>query len=455
MVRIFRVYYPLRVPFLLLSDVFIVSFSFVLAAILLFQEDSFILLANNNGFWKIGLLTVLCVVSFHFFDLYDLRKISPITETYFRLLVVLGAFTFLVAALAVVYPPLLIGRGVLLLGTILLTVGLAVWRFLFRQLFRTELFREPLLVVGDEEASRELSQSVSARTDVGWEPVFFDHVRGQGQNGDERESLVDVVSRLGIRRVVVAFKERRGRMPIQDLAWLRANGVRVEEAATVLEKLTGRIDLRFASASWLAFSSGFDVTGLWRLQKRLFSLLFSLGLILISFPFVVLIALAIKLESKGPILIRQHRIGEKGRLFYAWKFRSMVEDAATKGFKPAHENDSRVTRVGRFLRPWHLDELPQLINVLRGEMSFVGPRPFVPEWEEQLEKAIPFYPLRHVVKPGLTGWAQVNRGYCETVEDNREKLEFDLFYIKNMSWTFDLWIIFQTVKIVLFDRGVR
>lgn len=455
MVRIFRVYYPLRVPFLLLSDVFIVSFSFVLAAILLFQEDSFILLANNNGFWKIGLLTVLCVVSFHFFDLYDLRKISPITETYFRLLVVLGAFTFLVAALAVVYPPLLIGRGVLLLGTILLTVGLAVWRFLFRQLFRTELFREPLLVVGDEEASRELSQSVSARTDVGWEPVFFDHARGQGQNGDERESLVDVVSRLGIRRVVVAFKERRGRMPIQDLAWLRANGVRVEEAATVLEKLTGRIDLRFASASWLAFSSGFDVTGLRRLQKRLFSLLLSLGLILISFPFVVLIALAIKLESKGPILIRQHRIGEKGRLFYAWKFRSMVEDAATKGFKPAQENDSRVTRVGRFLRPWHLDELPQLINVLRGEMSFVGPRPFVPEWEEQLGKAIPFYPLRHVVKPGLTGWAQINRGYCETVEDNREKLEFDLFYIKNMSWTFDLWIIFQTVKIVLFDRGVR
>jgi lipopolysaccharide/colanic/teichoic acid biosynthesis glycosyltransferase len=133
----------------------------------------------------------------------------------------------------------------------------------------------------------------------------------------------------------------------------------------------------------------------------------------------------------------------------------MVEEAASNGFKPAHENDSRVTRVGRFLRPWHLDELPQLINVLRGEMSFVGPRPFVPEWEEQLEKAIPFYPLRHVVKPGLTGWAQINRGYCETVEDNREKLEFDLFYIKNMSWTFDLWIIFQTVKIVLFNQGVR
>lgn len=452
MVRIFRIYYPLWTPFLLLSDILIVSLSFVLAAVLLFQEDSYILLTNNNGFWKIGFLTLLCVVSFHYFDLYNLRTIRPLREANFRLLVVLGTFTLLVAGLAIVFPAIVIGQGVLFLGTILLTVASLTWRFLFRHLSQVKLFREPVLVVGDEETCRALSASIPGRSDIGWEPVLFDQVRGQGQNGGKPESMLEVATRLGIRRVVVAFKERRGRMPIHDLARLRAHGVSVEEAATVLEKLTRRIDLRFASASWLAFSSGFHVSRLRRIQKWLFSFLFASVLVVFCWPIALLLMIAIKLESRGPVLIRQRRVGREGRIFRALKFRSMVEDAESNGFQPAQENDTRITRVGRIIRRWHLDELPQLINILRGEMSFVGPRPFVPEWEGRLEKEIPFYPLRHVVKPGLTGWAQINRGYCETIEDNREKLEYDLFYIKNMSLTFDLWIIFQTGKIVLLGR---
>ena len=455
MVRIFKVYYPLRVPFLLFSDTMIVGLSFVLAAIVLFQEDSYFLLTYDNGFIKIAVLTVLCVLGLHYFDLYDLRKTGFIREIYFRLLVVLGTFTLFLAVFAAVFPQFIVGRGVLFLGTLLLTIGLLLWRFVFQRICQAEMFREPILILGDRKASTDLSKIIREREDMGWEPVFFEDVRGQGRNGREQESVRALSSRLRIRRVIVAFEERRGRMPVQDLAWLRASGVTVEEAATVLEKLTGRIDLRFASASWLAFSTGFHFSPLRRLQKRLFSMLLSLILVVISFPLAVLIALAIKVETRGPMLIRQRRVGQNGRFFYALKFRSMTEESESNGFAPAQANDSRITRVGRFLRRWHLDELPQLINILRGEMSFVGPRPFVPEWEEQLEKAIPFYPLRHVVKPGLTGWAQIMRGYCETVEDNREKLEFDLFYIKNMSWALDLWIIFQTGKFVLFGRGVQ
>ncbi len=455
MVRIFKVYYPLRVPFLLFSDAMIVGLSFVLAAIVLFQEDSYFLLTYDNGFVKIAVLTVLCVVGLHYFDLYDLRKIGFISETYFRLLVVLGTFTLFLAVFAGVFPQFLVGRGVLFLGTLLLTIGLLLWRFVFQRICQAEIFREPILILGDRKASADLNKIIREREDLGWEPVFFEDVRGQGRNGREQESVRELSSRLRIRRVIVAFEERRGRMPVQDLAWLRASGVTVEEAATVLEKLTGRIDLRFTSASWLAFSTGFHLSPLSRLQKQLFSMLLSLILVVISFPLAVLIALAIKLETRGPMLIRQRRVGQNGRFFYTLKFRSMTEQSESNGFAPAQANDSRITRVGRFLRRWHLDELPQLINILRGEMSFVGPRPFVPEWEEQLKEAIPFYPLRHVVKPGLTGWAQIMRGYCETVEDNREKLEFDLFYIKNMSWPLDLWIIFQTGKFVLFGRGAQ
>ncbi len=455
MVRIFKIYYPLRVPFLLFSDAMIVGLSFVLAAIVLFQEDSYFLLTYDSGFVKIAVLTVLCVVGLHYFDLYDLRKIGFISETYFRLLVVLGTFTLFLAVFAGVFPQFLVGRGVLFLGTLLLTIGLLLWRFVFQRICQAEIFREPILILGDRKVSTDLNKIIRERGDLGWEPVFFEDVRGQGKNGREQESLRELSSRLQIRRVIVGFEERRGRMPVQDLAWLRVSGVTVEEAATVLEKLTGRIDLRFTSASWLAFSAGFHFSPLRRLQKQLFSMLLSLILVVISFPLAVLIALAIKLETRGPMLIRQRRVGQNGRFFYTLKFRSMTEESESNGFAPAQANDPRITRVGRFLRRWHLDELPQLINILRGEMSFVGPRPFVPEWEEQLEEAIPFYPLRHVVKPGLTGWAQIMRGYCETVEDNREKLEFDLFYIKNMSLALDLWIIFQTGKFVLFGRGAQ
>ncbi len=187
--------------------------------------------------------------------------------------------------------------------------------------------------------------------------------------------------------------------------------------------------------------------------KRLFDMaLSSLGIV-ISLPLWIIFALAIKMEDGGPVFYRQERVGKNKRVFRLFKFRSMIVDAEKEtGAVQATEDDPRVLKTGRLLRATAMDELPQLINILKGDMSFVGPRPFVPEWEEQLEAKIPFYSLRHMVKPGLTGWAQINRGYCETVEDNREKLELDLFYIKNLSVPLDLWIVFQTGKIVLLDQ---
>jgi sugar transferase (PEP-CTERM system associated) len=259
-----------------------------------------------------------------------------------------------------------------------------------------------------------------------------------------------------VSRIIVAMEDCRGTLPTRELVTLRVQGVRVDDAASALSGLTGRVSLRAVKPSWFVFSDGFHRSKWIDLLKRVLDLAAGAIGFAVSLPIMILVAVVIRLESKGPIIFRQTRVGRMGRCFEVLKLRSMNVDAEkANGAQWATENDPRVTRIGGFLRKYRLDELPQFVNVIRGEMSFVGPRPERPYFVEELRKTIPYYDERHSVRPGLTGWAQVQYAYGSSIEDAFNKLEYDLFYLQNMSLTFDLAIIIQTVRIVLGGRGGR
>jgi sugar transferase (PEP-CTERM system associated) len=255
---------------------------------------------------------------------------------------------------------------------------------------------------------------------------------------------------------VVAMEDRRGRLPVRELVRLRVRGVLVEDAHSLMSSLTGRIWLESIHPSWFVFSEGFHRSRLNLAVKRALDLSFGLFGLVLSLPVMVIVAIAVKLDSKGPAIFRQERVGLGGKTFDVLKFRSMRVDAEeSNGAQWAKKDDPRATRVGKFIRKFRLDELPQFINVIRGDMSFVGPRPERPVFVDQLGKKISYYDERHSVRPGVTGWAQVQYPYGATVEDAYRKLEYDLFYLKNMSVLFDCVIVFQTVRTVLAGTSAR
>jgi sugar transferase (PEP-CTERM system associated) len=267
---------------------------------------------------------------------------------------------------------------------------------------------------------------------------------------------MDLTRKQNVHRVIVAISDRRGALPVEELLELRVSGVKVEEAASWLEKISGRIEVEQLYPSWLVFAEGFRFSVGFKFLRRLLSILAS-GLLLIAVsPLIPIVILAIKLDSRGPVLYRQKRVGRNGVTFYCYKFRTMRRDAeADTGPTWADNDDPRITRIGRALRTTRLDEIPQLWCVLKGDMAFVGPRPERPEFVEWLSKEIPYYSVRHAVRPGITGWAQVRYKYGNTVTDAREKLQYDLYYIKNASIGLDLLIMFQTIKIVTMGRGAQ
>jgi sugar transferase (PEP-CTERM system associated) len=269
-------------------------------------------------------------------------------------------------------------------------------------------------------------------------------------------SLTEVVERLDIREVIVAVREQRGGvLPLRELLDCRVRGVPVTDLSAFYEKVRGEVPIETLKASWLIYGSGFEQGNVRTLIKRVFDLAASSVLLVLTLPLMIVTALAIRLESPGPIIYRQVRTGRAGRPFTVLKFRSMRVDAEKDGAQWAKPGDTRVTRVGRVIRKLRIDELPQIINVLRGEMSFVGPRPERPEFVAKLKEQIPFYDLRHSVKPGLTGWAQVRYSYGASVEDARTKLQFDLYYVKNHSLFLDILILFETVRVILFREGAH
>jgi sugar transferase (PEP-CTERM system associated) len=330
--------------------------------------------------------------------------------------------------------------------------------------WRIAAAKQKILVLGAGKAAHIVAHELTQRNDLNLEVAGFLNPAADPEGGAEysrfpvlgsMDDLETVVRENQISRIVVALEDRRGSLPIRDLVRLRVGGIRVEDAHSTLAALSGRIWLGMVQPSWFIFSNGFHRSRFTLALKRMLDLSFGLLGLALSAPIMALVAAAIRLDSKGPVLYSQERVGYKGRCFQLLKFRSMREDAEAGGAQWAQKNDQRVTRIGKYLRKFRLDELPQFINVIRGEMSFVGPRPERPVFVDQLRDIISYYDERHSVRPGLTGWAQVQYAYGASIDDAFRKVEYDLFYLKNMSIVFDCVIILKTIRIVLTGRGSR
>ncbi len=454
MVRLFHVYVPIRTLILILGEALIVAASFLIATLVQYGPDSLLALEVEHGFSKIFGVTGVILIFAYYSDLYDPRQLSSTAETYFRLLTVLSVLCLLLAAVGFFVPTFLLGRGVFVVGVAILTIGLVVWRAAYSWLIRKPYLRERLYIVGDGGRASRLVTAIRERPDLPFEVV------GWKDNGAEetRENLARGLTTLRggpkVDRVVVAVRNRRGTLPVRELLDLRLTGVEVEEATALLEKITGKLEVDEIYPSGLIFAEGFRLDRPQLLARRMVSLAVSMCGLLLALPLIPLIILAIKLDSPGPVLFGQERVGRNNQIFRLYKFRTMRVDAESiSGPVWAMDDDPRVTRAGRFLRISRLDEIPQLWNVLKGEMGFVGPRPERPEFVQWLADAIPYYELRHIIRPGITGWAQVNYQYGASVEDSKQKLNYDLYYIKHMSVTLDLLVLFKTVKTIIAARG--
>ena len=416
----------------------------------------------GGDIWKIALVTGLCQVCFYYNDLYDLNVVHSSRELLIRLLQAAGAASILVALLYLLIPSLAIGNGIFVSSLVIFLIAIIGWRLLFNRLAYSSPLEERVIIVGTGATARLVAREIQAQHDFGYRVVgFVDDTPSTRTITNAPlvgapQDIPRLVREHDVSRIVVGLSDRRGRLPISELLQAKLSGTRVEDATTTYERLTGKILIDDLKPSWLIFSDGFVVSRWTRFVKRGFDLaLATVGFVLAS-PLTLLTALAVYLDSDGPILYCQERVGEHGRVFTVYKFRSMRVDAEKPGTPVwARERDDRVTRVGRIIRITRLDELPQLWNVLRGDMSFVGPRPERPFFVEQLEKEIPFYQQRHSVKPGLTGWAQVKYQYGSSIEDAMEKLRYDLYYIKHLSIALDLSIVFDTVKVILFGKGAK
>ncbi len=457
MIRLFKVYYPLRTLILLVGEGLIVWSSFVLGTMLQNREDSWLLLNVEYGYVKIFAVTGVVLLLSHWFDLYDSSNLGAKWDQIFRLLLVLGFVALALSAVGFIYPSILPGNGSALAGLIILTFTLFGWRAAYTWMVKQPFLRERVYVLGTGERAQRLVRGLRERAALGIEVVgWTGDVEGELNRDAVASHLLGLAREKGVHRVIVAMPDRRGTLPVEELLDLRLAGMKVEEATSWLERISGRIEVEQLYPSWLIFAEGFQFSGFFRLVRRVLNFFVALAGLVISLPLLPFIVLAVKLDSPGSVVYRQQRVGRGGVIFTCYKFRTMRVDAeADTGATWAADDDPRITRVGKFLRTTRLDEIPQLWCVLKGDMNFVGPRPERPEFVEWLSKEIPYYGVRHVVHPGITGWAQVNYKYGNTAEDAREKLQYDLFYIKNASVGLDFLIVFQTIKIVVLGRGAQ
>jgi sugar transferase (PEP-CTERM system associated) len=456
-IRLFNVYYPIRTLVLLVVETVVVFTSFLVGMLLAFPDESYIVLNYQYGYLKILIATVVVLTCSHWFDLYDSSRFDAKGELYFRLFLVPGILALALGAIGYFFPNLLPGNNASLIGLVILTFGLFGWRTAYGWLVQQPYMQEKVYVLGTGQRAQRLVQGLRQRKDLGIDVIGWSgNVEGALTREATAAHLMELAEQHRVHRVIVAMPDRRGTIPVQELLRLRLSGVRIEEATSWLEKISGRIEVENLYPSWLIFADGFRFSTSLTLMRRLLSTLMALLLLLATLPFLPLVILAIKLDSKGPVLYKQKRVGRAGHTFYCFKFRTMRQDAeADTGPTWAGDDDPRITRIGNFLRSSRIDEIPQLWCVFKGDMAFVGPRPERPEFVEWLSKEIPYYGVRHAVRPGITGWAQVRYKYGNTVEDAKEKLQYDLFYIKNASLGLDILIMFQTIKIVLLGRGAQ
>ena len=465
MLRFFRQYYPIRNIFFVLGEGVFIYISVLLAAVVIMGPSA---LHEQRWFYlKLLFITGVCQACLYYNELYDLKVTDNVKELTIRLVQSLGAAAILLACVYVAFPELILRTDIFTVGAGIVVVLIVGWRLGYALVLSRGMFNQRIILLGSGELTKKIRNEIRERKDCGYTvavevPECIDDMDLERPEGvplicrHRFEGLCELCHGLDIQKIVVSFKEKRNLFPTRELLRCRVEGIEVIEGNSFFEMLSGKLLVESINPGWLIFSGGFQKSHLRRIIKRATDLVVSIVLMIVLSPLILLAAIAIRLDTPGRIFFAQERVGFRRKPYMVYKFRSMVHDAEKlTGPKWADEDDPRITRVGRYIRRFRIDELPQLWNVLKGEMSMVGPRPERENFVQQLEKTVPYYGERFGVKPGITGWAQVNYGYGSSVADAVEKLNYDLFYIKNMSTMMDLLVVLKTIRIILFGHGVR
>jgi sugar transferase (PEP-CTERM system associated) len=461
MVRLFRVFVPVGSLALLISEILLISSSFVLATYIALEVDPTVFLLYDGGLKRIMVVLVSILFGLYLQDLYSNIRVKSGILLVQQLCLAMGVALLTQSLISYCDADLRVPVRIMILGGFLTMSTVFVWRVVFSSYALDVVGRDSLLMVGESPLLEDIGRHIEEHPELGLRVVGYiserrDTEAAGGKILGRMEALREIIQATCPDRIVVGLSERRNRVPMSELLELRFAGHIIEEAAGAYEKVCGRVCLKELRPSQLIYSGELEP----RRQSVLFQNVFNMGLaaigLVVSLPAMAATALAVRLSSPGPILYRQERVGMRGQTFTLYKFRSMRADAeAATGAVWAAPGDPRVTRVGRVIRQLRIDELPQLINVLKREMSIVGPRPERPEFVRALAEKIPYYRQRLCVRPGITGWAQINYKYGDTLEDTIRKLEYDLYYIKHMSPSLDLFIIFHTIKAMLLSRGAQ
>lgn len=462
MIRIFKHYIPKSILYLAILESIMLYLVIWLALSMRFlQIGNVAPLVNEYNAEKIFFVVIVYLVLLAT-GLYRLDTCRDIKISIVRLSVSMVLSFFAISVALYMFPNIDIWRSVSVYAIAMTYIVLLIGRLIFLKYVDHESIETRVVVLGAGKRAKRVLESNDKRTSNVKFIAFLkmgsneDEIEG-AKNYSDIESLEKLVKERACQEIVVAIEERRGTLPVSDLLACKINGTYISEAASFIERQVGALNLAMFNPSWMIFSDGFDNTKKLDLfVKRFFDIFASAILLIVSMPLLLITAILVKLTSKGPVFYRQERMGLMGRAFDVLKFRSMTANAEADGVpKWAQQNDARVTLVGKFIRKTRIDEIPQIFNVLKGDMSFVGPRPERPYFVEQLMEKIPMFDKRHTVKPGITGWAQLNYPYGASEEDSRRKLEYDLYYIKNYSIFLDLLILVQTIRVVLWPDGVR
>lgn len=469
MIRIFKLYIPASLLVLAIFEFLSLMFSMYFGVGLRFVDDpaeiTSLHLPESVGviYPKALVYALVFMVGLASMGLYQRRFRHGIAGMFLR---AVSGFVLGSVGLSLIYyafPELHLGRGILAYSIITSIVLITLLRVLFIKTIDQDVLKKRVLVLGSGNLANQIGSQLRRRTDQrGFQIIAYVHVSGEKDVVNENMivrpevPLLTIATQMQIDEVVVAVEERRNRsFPVHELLDCKLSGIDVIELQSFFEREVGKLKLDILNPSWLIFSDGFSQSSFKVFVKRVFDVLMSMVLLLVTWPFMLLVVVAIKLSDGGPVLYKQVRVGQHWRLFNVYKFRSMTVNAESSGVQWAQKNDSRVTKVGSIIRKTRLDELPQLFNVIRGDMSFVGPRPERPEFVTSLSEKIPYFAERHRVKPGITGWAQVCYPYGASEKDSLEKLQFDMYYIKNYSIFLDLVIILQTAHEIVWGRGAR
>jgi sugar transferase (PEP-CTERM system associated) len=468
MLRLFKQYYPIRNVFFVLGEGLAIYASIVIASwMYLLYIGLGWSMPDHWLYLKALFITTIFQTFLYYNELYDLTVTDTYLELSIRLLQAMGASAILLGGIACFFPQAIVGHWIFLLSLFLMVLLIGSWRYGYALVLKLGLFNQKIILLGSGKLAQSIYEEINSKRDCGYQidlvvkdcevdVDFKDHNNKCIACTENFEGLCDTAAALDVQKIVVALKERRENFPTNELLRCRTGGIEILDGNSFYEMLAGKLVVKQTNPGWFIFSEGFHKSFAKRFIKRFLDMVLSLILLIVFLPVMLVLAVLIKFDSRGPVIFSQDRVGQNRKIYMMNKFRSMVDDAEKdSGPVWADDDDSRITRVGRVIRKLRMDEIPQLWNVLKGEMSFVGPRPEREYFVKGLEEAIPYYGTRFTVKPGITGWAQVSYGYGASVDDAVKKLDYDLFYIKNMSIFMDLMIVLRTIKIVLSRKGSR